>query len=297
MMKIFSFIFFLSSLSNQAYGFSYFAFPHLNNNEIALSLQTGYISSEIEYEQNDLALSHYETKYLRTEISYQQGYAHDLSAKLEISAGAFGKLKKTHNQSLNLPDEQIRFNGIQGFEFFVQKLLPSSNYKTKYSVLVGTRGSLQTPKETNLAYGGFDFYMSLQWAHVHNEQYFYGNIKSEIIGRKKTKLISGATEVTDAYSSLGGQVGYLYEFFSVAPYFYHTTDYHTRNPNFNRITDKGFILGGEFKIFTKLRPNLEIYLTHLRDSYVFNIVDSSISGAIDYEIERKETYLGILWHF
>lgn len=296
-MKISSIIFFFLAFSNFTYAYSRFALMHLKPDEKIFGIQTGYISSEVEYEHNELVVSHYDSKYLRTEISYAEGFSHDFMARLMISAGAFGTLEKTHDQSLTLPNQKIRFHGIQGFDFKLQKLLPFSNEKTKYTVQVGTRGSLQTPKETNMAYGGFDFHMSLHWSHRHEDHYFYGNIKSEIVGRKKVALISGDKEVTDAYSILGTQIGYLYQFFSITPYFYHTTDYNTRTPYFKRLTDKGFIWGAEVKFFKSLTPNLDIFITHMRESYIFNIIDSSFDGEIDYEIERNETYLGFLWAF
>ncbi len=291
-------------ITNNASAHSRFAFIHLNQGEHFFSSQAGYISSEIEYEQDEVVKSHYDSKYLRSEFSYATGFIFDLMAHLTISLGTNGTLEKNHDASLNLPYQKSHFHGIQGFEFKLQKLLPLSNQKTNYAFILGSRGSLQTPKETNLSYGGFDFNMSLSWSHQHKSHYFNGNIKSEIIGRKKTKLINGNKEVTDAYSVLGAQVGYVYTTsginpfgLSFEPHFYHTTDYNTRNPYFNRITDKGFIWGAKIKLIKTLNQNFDLYLTHMRESYMFNVVDSSVSGEVDYEIERNETYLGILCFF
>lgn len=303
-MKIFSIIFIFFWIPAFTFAYSRFAFIHLTPDQKLYALQSGYISSEIEYEHNETVVSHYDAKYLRTEFTYAEGFSYDLTAKLTLSAGAFGTLEKTHDPSVNLPNHKIRFHGPQGFDFKLQKLLPFSNEQTKYAVQVGSRGSLLSAKETNLAYGGFDFHMSFHWSHKHRTHYFTGNVKSEIVGRKKTTLITGDKEITDAYSLLGAQIGYIYTTssahpfgFSLAPHFYHTTDYNTRNPNFNRITDKGFIWGAEIKFFKSLNENFDLFVSHMRESYIFNVVDSSVSGEIDYEIERNETYIGILWSY
>lgn len=303
-MKSFSIIFVIFLFSPNLYAYSRFAFFHLNPNEQIFSIQSGYISSEIEYEQNNIVKSHYDAKYLRTEFGYSLGLPHDLMVQSTISAGAYGTQEKNHDSSLNISNQKNHFHGIQGFEFKLQRILPFTNQKTKYAFQLGSRGSLQTPKETNLAYGGFDIFMSLHWSHQHDTHYFNGNIKSEIVGRKKTKLQNGNKEVSDAYSVLGVQIGYIYTTssstpfgFSIEPHIYHTTDYNTRNPNFNRITDKGFIFGGKINFFKSIAPNLDLYFSHMRESYIFNVVDPTVSGEVDYEIERNETYLGFLWAF
>lgn len=288
----------LASFQIQA-KYSQFAHDHLKSDEQRVELKSGYVSSEIEYELNETVLSHFDTKYLRQELSLSRGFIYDLMAKLTISAGVAGKLEKFYDTSVNLPNQSIRFQGMQGFNFKLQKELPFSTEKTKYAVLVGSRGSLLSAKETNLAYGGFDFYTSFSFAHKKLNHYFKGNIQSEIVGRKKTKLFDGKKEITDAYSVLGTKIGYVYDTgkmgLAFSPHFYHTTDYNTRNPNLERITDKGFVWGAEFKAFFYISPDLTLYLSHMRESYIFNVVDTTIRGEVDYEIERNETFLGLIW--
>lgn len=304
-MKSFTIFFFTALLSLYATAndsYHYLAFPLLQENQKQLSYQLGFDSTEYEYELNDTVLTHSDAKYLRHEIEYSQYLFQGITLSFMISAGQWGNLKKYYDSSLNLKNESIRFHGIQGYDLRLKKYLPFSNEKSKYGFQIGSKGSLQTPKETNMAYGGFDFHIAFLMAHKHHEHYFLGELKSEIVGRKKRYLMDGGhKEITDAYSMFGAQIGYLYEnpFIDIAisPYFYHTTDFNTRNNLYNRITDKGFLWGGEFKFMKKINQQWSLYLIHIRESYVFNVVDPQHKSGIDYEIERNETNLGFLWKF
>lgn len=294
------FIFMASPLAYEHY--HYQAFPLLEENQKQISYQIGYDSTEFEYELKDKVLTHNDAKYIRHEFEYSQNIFQDLTLSLMISAGQSGKVEKFYDSSLNLKNEKIHFHGIQGYDLRLKKELQFSTDQSKYAFQLGSKGSLQTPKETNMAYGGFDFQLAMLMAHKHHEHYFLGELKSEIIGRKKRYLVDGGhKEITEAYSVFGAQVGYLFENpildISISPYFYHTTDFNTRNNLYTRITDKGFIWGGEFKFLKKLSQKFTLYLIHLRESYVFNVVDTQHTSGIDYEIERNETNLGLIWKF
>ena len=304
-MKSFTIIFFFSLITANAYAYNHFpflAFPLLEENQKQLSYQVGYDSTEFEYEQQDKVLTHNDAKYIRHEIEFSQNIWRDYTYSLMISGGQAGKVEKFYDASLNLNNEKIHFHGIQGYDLRLKKYLPFSNDKSKYAFQIGSKGSLQTPKETNMAYGGFDLHIAFLMAHKHREHYFLGELKSEIIGKKKRYLVDGGhKEITDAYSVFGAQLGYLFENpyidVAISPYFYHTTDFNTRNNLYTRITDKGFIWGGEFKFLKKISNQFSVYLVHIRESYVFNVVDPQQTKGIDYEIERNETNLGLIWKF
>jgi hypothetical protein len=280
----------------------YQAFSFLDEKQSAMFYEVTYKSSEEEYEVSGRVLTHQDTKHYRHKLAYEYGLPNDLSLQLGLAFSSTGTIEKFNDQSLSIPNQRIKFRGLQGYEVSLTKRLPLSNSKTQYALKLSSIGTILKPKETNFAYPGYDLSLYFFLSHKHDDHYFTGELKSEIVGKKETKLHNGGqNEVIDAYSILGAKIGYLNENtiipYHLTAYFYHTTDYNKKDQFFIRRTDKGFVWGAEVKFYKKINQRLEMYLAHLRESHVFNIVDSSLTSAVDYEIEKNETRLGLIWNF
>lgn len=273
----------------------------LKAGEIKLSVESSYFLEEHEYEKAKVVQDLFEYKHYLSEIHAAFGLKDD-----RLIGGGFlflhdGALEKSYSPSLNIPRSSVHYKGPHAFLLFYQEHFKTENDKNKLALEIRFKGSPIKGKETNNTYSGKDVSLGLLYSHRHENWRYFGSLRSDIIGRKKTTKDNGELETVNAYSQFGTELGaqWLSDKFWLegAAKFYLTTDYNSHSLSYTRLTDKGFVVGGKFLVGYFLNDKTTLTVEHVRQGSNFNVIADSTTEATEFEIETQYTKLGVAWVF
>lgn len=272
----------------------------LKADQIVLEVKNSYFEEEHEYEKAKVVQDLFENTHWSHQLSALFGLSGQRQVGFSLHALSNGKLYKEYSPSLNLPSENLNYHGLHAVEVYFQEHFKTESNKNKLAIEFHFKGSPLKGKETNNTYSGKDFSMSLHYSHLHNDLRFYGELKSQVYGRKKTKKFNGEIEIINSYSEFGNSIGLQWlkgDFWYEAELLFAlTTDYHSNSLTYDRFTDKGFVTGGKLLLGYRLTPQSSVWVEHLRRGASFNVI-SGTANATEFEIETQYTQLGIKWLF
>lgn len=277
----------------------FYLFPE---GHLGMQSKAGFFTEEHEYEKAKVVQDLFEYKHNFYKISATAGLENQRQVGVEFSLQDRGTLDKKYSSNINLPQQSIPYKGFHAIELFLQQHLETQTTNDKLAIEIRFKGSPLNGKETNNTYQGKDIALSFLYSHLHkNEWRIYGDLHAEIIGKKKIKKFDGENEIISPYSQFGNLIGiqwlrnnFWIEFNGL---FYLTTDYNSESPNYVRLTDKGFVIGGKFLIGLYLTPKTVLTLDHIRSGSNFNVITESNAESTEFEIETQYTQLGISWFF
>lgn len=276
-------------------------FYKVENNKYSFFLQSGYFVEENEFEKAKVTQDLFEYDHLFYRMGSVFNVHKNTQAEINVEAQSNGTLYKKYSPALNLPVQDVYYHGFHAIEIKLQQFLKTDSDNDSLMFQLKLKGSPLKGKESNNTSEGKDVAISLFWSHKHNQWRGFGEIKSEIIGRKKIIQSNGDLETFDTYSRFGSMIGaqWLGEKFWLegSTLFYLTTDYNTRSPTYSRTTDKGFVIGGKILTGYFFNPKSSVTIEHVRSGSNFNIVTDSTTDITEYEIEIKYTKLGFSWLF
>lgn len=256
---------------------------------------------EHEYEKAKVVQDLFEYKHWMNEVTSSFGLKGNRLIGGGVSFLHDGVVDKTYAPSLNIPRSSVHYKGVHAFTLFYQEHFQTENSKNKLALEIRGKGSPIKGRESNNTYSGKDISLALLYSHRHEDWRIFGNIHSEIIGRKKTKKVSGELETVNAYSQFGTEIGaqWLHDkiWLEGSAKFYLTTDYNSHSYSYTRLTDKGFVVGGNFLIGYHLNEKSYLTLEHVRQGSNFNVITESTTDATEFEIETQFTRLGVTWIF
>lgn len=263
--------------------------------------RAGYFIEENEFEKAKVTQDLFEYDHVYYKLGSVFNLHGNSQAEINLEAQGYGTLYKKYSPGLNLEQQDVDYHGLHAIEIKLQQHLKTDSTKDGLMVQLKFKGSPLKGKETNNTYQGKDIAVSLYWSHRHDQYRVFGEILSEVFGRKKITQYNGDIETIDAYSQFGSMIGgqLLSDkfWFEGQALFYLTTDYNSRSRTYTRITDKGFVIGGKMLMGVYLTPNSNLTVEHYRGGKNFNIVTESTTEATDYEIELQYTQLGVTWMF
>lgn len=269
--------------------------------ETMLHVQSAYFDEEHEYEKGKQVQDLFEYTHLLHEFGALFGLPGERQLGVNLQAVTNGNLYKEYAVNFHIPKEDVSYRGFHAAEVYYQEHFKTKSDKNKWALEFYFKGSPFSGKETNFNYSGKDFAMSLHYSHIHNHEWrFYGELRTKVYGRKKTRKHNGEMEVINAYSEFGNGLGLQWLkgdfWYEGAAYFYLTTDYHSSSPSYTRLTDKGFVTGGKFLIGYRVNQTTAITLEHVRSGANFNVI-ADVSNATEFEIETQYSQLGVRWAF
>jgi hypothetical protein len=274
----------------------------LKPGEFTLSAKAGLFAEEHEYEVAKVVQDLFEYNHNFYKLASTIGIPGQRQFGLELSALADGELSKEYSPTFNIPKQYIQYKGFHAIEFFYQEHLKTTDEDNQLAFEVRLKGSPLNGKEANNTYQGKDIAIALLYSHLHdNEWRIYGTLKASVIGKEKVTRSDGELETVDAFSQFGNLLGVQWlqnkYWLEANALFYLTTDYISRSVNYNRITDKGFIVGGKILFGYYIRPNITFTIEHLRQGQNFNVIAEQTSEDKEFEIESQYTQLGVTWFF
>ena len=273
----------------------------LRPGQFSMSAQSGYFIEENEFDKAKVTQDLFEYDHFFYRLGSVFGVHGNRQVEINMEAQSNGTLYKRYSPGLNLPVQDVYYHGFHSVEVKLQQHFVTDSDKDGLMFQLKFKGSPLKGKETNNTYQGKDLALSLFWSHRHNQYRAYGEIHSEVLGKKIITQDNGDIETIDAYSQfgtmLGGQILNEKFWLEGIALFYLATDYNSRSRTYNRITDKGFVVGGKFLIGYYINPKTTLTIEHYRGGKNFNIVTESTTEATDYEIELQYSQLGVTWLF
>lgn len=266
-----------------------------------LATKLSYYQEEHEYEKNKIVQDKFVYKNIFYKINLLTGLPEERQLDFSMTYTDRGRLDKTYHPSTGINNQSFPYNGFYRFELTFQEHLKMDNSKNKLAVEIYVNGSPFSAKETNNIYAGKDIALSLLYSHRHKDMRIFGKLTSKIIGRKKIQKFDQEKEIISAYALFGNQLGvqWLKEkyWFTLSTHFHLTTDYTSKSRNYNRLTDKGFMIGGAGAFGYLLKPNIKLFIEHNRESSHFNVINEDVNARTEFEIETEETLIGAAWLF
>lgn len=276
-------------------------FHLLTKGQVELNLETGFFREEHEYEKAKIVQDLFKYRHYYSKIGSVVGLPDTRQVGLQIAFTENGRLTKQYSPSTSLSNDNLTYHGFQYFDFFFQEHLKTRDQKTKMAIELRIKGSPLKGKETNNTSQGKDISLSFLYSYDHKNWRAFGRLRSEVLGRKKIQKYDGHLEIINAYSSFGNLLGvqWLHDKFwlEASGHFALTTDYNSQSANYNRMSDKGFGIGGELLVGLYTSPTTTITLKHARSSLNFNIITAVFAENTEFEIEKEETQLGVTWLF
>ena len=149
--------------------------------------------------------------------------------------------------------------------------------------------------------GGHDILLAYRFAHSYEEDVMYGSLFTHYYG-KKDFFQPGASRksVIEAYTEVGLRLGYIYRLndkwsFQVEGLFGLSSDYDVVTPEITKTADKGFLIGGKIGVNYMLNQDWGVQLKHIRSSRIYNATNEDRTQEIDYELEDKVNYIGVIY--
>lgn len=264
-------------------------------------MRAGHFREKQEFERAQVRQDTFENDHYFYKLGAAVSLGEKKQLEVNIEVNDYGKLYKEYSPSLNLPVQHISYRGFHAMELMFLQQLKTDSDQDSLAFQVKLKGSPLRGREINNTYQGFDLALSLLWAHQHGPWRIHGKVNSEIIGKKEIIQQAGGLEIIDAYSQFGAVLGlqWLQDIYwlEVSSLFYLTTDYNSRSPSYNRLTDKGFAVGGKILAGHYLTPKTVLTLEHVKKGAQFNLITESTSDANEFEIEIQYTQLGVTWFF
>ena len=299
---LFAFLFSISLQAKQLTPDLAHPFFLLGPGEFTVQTRAGYFLEEFEFEKAKVVQDKFEYKHNFYAIGSVIGLPGQRQFSVDFSFEDQGKADKIYAPATNLPQQKYSYKGFHAVEVVYQEHFNVADEDDKLAFEIRFKGSPLKGKESNNTYQGKDIAFALLYSHLHNNEWrIYGDIHSEVIGRKKVRKFNNEMETTDAYSEFGTLVGvqWLHNkyWFDINGLFYLTTDYNSRSPSYDRLSDKGFIVGGKLSGGYYITPTVTVVIDHVRQGSNFNIVTESTTDATEFEIETQYTQLGLTWLF
>lgn len=265
-------------------------------------MKAGIFVEEHEYEVAKVVQDLFDYKHNFYKLGSTIGLPGQRQFGMEFSALGDGELSKEYSPSFNIPKQYIQYKGLHAIEVFYQEHLKTTDEDNQMALEIRLKGSPLKGKEANNTYQGKDIGIALLYSHLHkNEWRIYGDLSASIIGRKNMNRADGQLETVDAYSQFGNLLGVQWlqnkYWFEANALFYLTTDYISRSVDYNRVTDKGFVIGGKILFGYYIKPNMTFNIEHFRQSQNFNVIAEETIEDKEFEIETQYTQLGLTWLF
>ncbi len=151
--------------------------------------------------------------------------------------------------------------------------------------------------------GGHDIFLEYRFSHQYDEDTMYGRLFSHYFGKKNYFQPGDSRKsVIEPYTEVGLELGYLYRIndkwtLQADGLFALSSDYDVITPELTKTADKGFVIGGRFGVNYKLNRNWVVQLQHIRSSRIYNATNEDRNQQIDYEVEDKINFVGLLYQW
>lgn len=151
--------------------------------------------------------------------------------------------------------------------------------------------------------GGHNIFLEYRFSHSYDEDALYGKIFSHYFGKKNFYQPGDSRKsIKEAYTEVGLNLGYMYRLneswsFQAGGTFALSSDYDVITPELKKTADKGYIIGMKLGVNYFLRPEMAIQTTYSTSSRIYNATNEDLSQDIDYEIEGKVFFVGLLYNW
>ncbi len=158
-------------------------------------------------------------------------------------------------------------------------------------------------KPRSIYRGGHDIFLEYRFSHSYDENALYGSLFSHYFGKKNFYQPGDSrVSVKEAYTEVGLNLGYLFRInekwsLQSGGVFALSSDYDVITPEIKKTADKGYIIGFDIAANYFMKPNLGVQVSYSASSRIYNATNEDISQDIDYEIEKKSFFVGLLYNW
>lgn len=268
----------------------------LTADEREITFTQKWRQSEEEYETGERILDERDYSEWTSAIGAGIGALDGLTFRIGAEFSYSGVLRKNFDSSLPFQNQHVQYSGPRQGMGSIQYY--SKDKDLAFELYVNS--SLLHAKDTNASIGGTDAGMKFKYRHQIGHTDIYGELFTEVEGKKRLWRIDGDVETVDPYTKFGNNIFFRRNFeklwVMLGGHFLLATDYITRSNNYNRTTDNGFGVGGIFELGWR-EVDWGVRVWHQRSSKSFNVISENINEIKEFEIEQQVSGLELSWRW
>ncbi len=259
--------------------------------EIEYEATTGIVDTQI-YKSNDCELSVLFVPWNRIMVGVEVHYDFDREYELK-----FGPLSNRYGE----PNYQSSSSGFLDPEIILAYEFNSMKDSWNQQVYFKMNPFDIEEQPRKIYRGGHDIALEYRFSHSYEEDSMYGKIFSHYFGKKDFYIPGDSRRsFSQAYTEVGLELGYLFRLsdkwsIQTEGLFALSSDYDVVTPEITKTADKGFIIGGLIGINYFMTKNVMLQVQHIRSSRIYNATNEDRSLEIDYEVEDKMNYVGLIY--
>lgn len=222
--------------------------------------------------------------------------------EVSVEALADGKYEEVYAHELSyLGNRDNKVKGIREPEIVFMRSFPTIDDVNYYHGFKGTyRPSFNLAKQSNYLRSGHELEFSYWFSYRQKYYEFAGMLYSKYSSEQKVKLSEFGEERASPYSEVGIELMPTFIYNNYAIRFIggtgNTTDYNTKNNEFERKSDKGFSVYGGVSLEYD-RDDFAVNAKFIATSYVFNSIDEDLTRDVDFEFENRLINLDFIWRY